>query len=188
MNNGAQLRSVLPLFHVTVFASRALGGVCICISGSVFAARAQTDVLVPIIPLFWHPTDHLMQAIATRTFWALEIATKSLEGLYSAPIPSLTPEHPSLECPYPRHYTDASSLRQGFSYHEVQNLSHRLVFSGTTDNSAHIYMEFVRKYSSEAHRFCARRGHAPELLTSLSYERQSKGYSSSFGCARRDEG
>ncbi|OJA11766.1 hypothetical protein AZE42_06317 [Rhizopogon vesiculosus] len=181
LNNGVPRRSVLPLFHVIVFgksicchsekyiimistASRALGGACIYISGSVFTARAQTDVLVPIIPLFWHPTDLLMQGMAARTFRALKIATKNLEGLYSTPIPSLTPEHPSLECPYPRYYIDASGLRQGFSYHEVQNLSDRLIFSGTTENGAHICMRFVRKYSPEAHRFCARRGHAPELL------------------------
>ncbi|KAJ8583479.1 hypothetical protein M405DRAFT_799244, partial [Rhizopogon salebrosus TDB-379] len=82
LSDSAQLRSVFPLFHIMVFPSRALG-TCIGIGGTIFTSKFQTDMLVPVIPLFWHPTDLPMQAMAARTFGALKIAIKTLEDLYS---------------------------------------------------------------------------------------------------------
>ncbi|KAJ8583480.1 hypothetical protein M405DRAFT_688323, partial [Rhizopogon salebrosus TDB-379] len=49
----------------------------------------------------------------------------------------------------------------------------RLIFYGTTENGMCICIKFVKKYSPEAHRFCALHGHAPELLA---YERLPGGW------------
>ncbi|KAG1895096.1 uncharacterized protein F5891DRAFT_984546 [Suillus fuscotomentosus] len=87
----ARLRSFIPCIHIIVF------GACIGFSGSVFNEKVQSDVLVPIIPLFWHSTDLHMQVMAARTFGALKIAVEKLTNLYSRPIPSLAPEDPYLK-------------------------------------------------------------------------------------------
>jgi serine/threonine protein kinase len=155
-----------------ISASRALG-TCIGIGGTIFTSKFQTDMLVPVIPLFWHPTDLPMQAMAARTFGALKIAIKTLEDLYSTSTPMLTSVDLNLGCPYPRQYIDVSGVCQAFLYEKVQDLRHRLIFYGTTENGMRICIKFVKKYSPEAHRFCALHGHAPELLA---YERLPGGW------------
>ncbi|KAG1767473.1 hypothetical protein EV702DRAFT_1146694 [Suillus placidus] len=156
-----RLRSVLPCIHIVVF------GACIGFAGSVFTENVQSDVLVPIIPLFWHSTDLHMQVMAARTFGALKIAIEKLTHLYSQPIPPLKPEDPSLGCPYPRSYTTSTGQIQEFSYDETQSLRGQLIFFGKTVGDAvgrKICIKFVRHYSREAHDFCASKGHAPELI------------------------
>ncbi|KAG1904999.1 uncharacterized protein F5891DRAFT_1183658 [Suillus fuscotomentosus] len=122
----ARLRSFIPCIHIIVFRA------CIGFSGSVFTEKVQSDVLVPIIPLFWHSTDLHMQVMAAHTFGALKIAVEKLTKLYSRPIPSLAPEDPYLKCPYPRSYTTSTGFIQQFSYDEIQILRDRLIFFGET--------------------------------------------------------
>jgi hypothetical protein len=108
-----------------------------------------------------------MQAMAARTFGALKIATEKLTKLYSQPIPRLEAKGVSLGCPYPRSYTHSSGQVHEFSYDETQNLRDRLIFFGETVGDAaarKICIKFVRYYSREAHDFCTRKGHAPELI------------------------
>ncbi|KAG1766754.1 hypothetical protein EV702DRAFT_789503 [Suillus placidus] len=156
-----RLRSVLPCIHIIVF------GACIGFAGSIFTEKVQSDVLVSIIPLFWHSTDLHMQVMAAHTFGALKITIEKLTHLYSQPIPPLKPEDPSLGCPYPRSYTTSSGQIQEFSYDETQMLRDQLIFFGELVGDAagrKICIKFVRHYSREAHDFCARKGHAPELI------------------------
>ncbi|KAG2095268.1 uncharacterized protein F5147DRAFT_584655 [Suillus discolor] len=157
----ARLRSFIPCIHIIVF------GACIGFSGSVFTEKVQSDVLVPIIPLFWHSTDLHMQVMAARTFGALKIAVEKLTKLYSRPIPSLEPEDPYLKCPYPRSYTNSTGFIQEFRYDETQILRDRLIFFGETVGDAagsKICIKFVRNYSPQAHEFCASKGNAPKLI------------------------
>ncbi|KAG2064398.1 hypothetical protein BDR04DRAFT_1061843 [Suillus decipiens] len=156
-----RLRSVMPCIHIIVF------GACIGFAGTVFTRKVQSDVLVPIIPLFWHSTDLRMHAMAARTFGALKIAIEELTELYSQPFPSLGYKDPFLRCPYPRSYTDSSDHSQEFSYDETQILRDRLIFFGETVGDAagkKICIRFVRHYSRESHEFCASQGHAPNLI------------------------
>ena len=109
-----------------------------------------------------------MQLMAARTFGALKIATEKLTKLYSQPIPCLeAKDAASLGCPYPRSYTHSSGQIHEFSYDETQKLRDQLIFFGETVGGAagrKICIKFVRHYSREAHDFCARKGHAPELI------------------------
>ncbi|KAG2086816.1 uncharacterized protein F5147DRAFT_791669 [Suillus discolor] len=158
----ARLRSFIPCIHVIVF------GACIGFAGSVFTEKVQSDVLVPIIPLFWHSTDLRMQAMVARTFRALKIAVDKLTNLYSCPILSLEPEDPYLKCPYPRSYTNSTGYIQEFSYDETQILWDRLIFFGETVGNvagSKICIKLVRHYSPQAHKFCASKGNAPKLIT-----------------------
>ncbi|KAG2337141.1 hypothetical protein BDR05DRAFT_1048371 [Suillus weaverae] len=130
-------------------------------------AKVHSDVLVPIIPLFWHSTDLHMQVVAARTFGALKIAIGELTNLHSNPIPLLKYEDQSMRCPYPRRYTNSSGHVQDFSYDKTQILRDRLIFFGETVHDAaasKICIKFVRHYSPEAHKFCASKGHAPKLI------------------------
>ncbi|KAG2100178.1 uncharacterized protein F5147DRAFT_813356 [Suillus discolor] len=157
----ARLRSFIPCIHVIVF------GACIGFAGSVFTEKVQSNVLVPIIPLFWHSTDLRMQAMAARTFGALKIAVDKLTNLYSCPILSLEPEDPYLKCPYPRSYTDSTGYIQEFSYDETQILQDQLIFFGETVGDvagSKICIKFVRHYSPQAHKFCASKGNTPKLI------------------------
>ncbi|KAG1905493.1 uncharacterized protein F5891DRAFT_943915, partial [Suillus fuscotomentosus] len=155
-----KFRSVLPCIHIIVF------GACIGFAGSVFIEKVQCDVLAPIIPLFWHSTDLRMQEMAARTFGALKIAIEKLKELYSSPISYLKAED-SLRHPYPQTYTSSSGHIQEFSYDKTQMFRDRRIFFGKTVNDAaerKICIKFVRHYSPETHRFCASKGHAPDLI------------------------
>ncbi|KAG2039315.1 hypothetical protein BDR03DRAFT_952570, partial [Suillus americanus] len=156
-----KLRSFLPCIHIIVF------GPCIGFAGSVFMEQIQFDVLVPIIPMFWHSTDLPMQAMAARTFGALKIAIEELEELYTRPIPFYKPKDPYFKCPYPRQYTNSAGVIQEFSYDEPGILRDRLIFFGETVGDgagSKICIKFVRHYSRHAHDFCASKGHAPKLI------------------------
>ncbi|KAG2357039.1 hypothetical protein BDR07DRAFT_1363618 [Suillus spraguei] len=156
-----RLRSVMPCIHIIVF------GACIGFAGSVFTEKVQSDVLVPVIPLFWHSTDLRMQAMAARTFGALKIAINELTKLYSQSIPSLEPKDPPLRCPYPRSHTNSTGHSQKFSYDQTQILREKLIFFGETVSDVagnKICIKFTRHYSPEAHEFCASQGHAPKLI------------------------
>ncbi|KAG1721873.1 hypothetical protein EDB19DRAFT_1646142 [Suillus lakei] len=160
-NEIPNLRSVIPCIHIIVF------GACIGFAGSVFIEKVQCDVLVPVIPLFWHSRDLHMQVMAARTFGALKIAIEKLTNLYSHPIPPLEPEDTSLGCPYPRSYINSTGHIQEFSYDETQILRDQLIFFGNTVGDvagSKICIKFVRHYSPEAHEFCANKGHAPKLF------------------------
>ncbi|KAG1730960.1 uncharacterized protein EDB91DRAFT_737973 [Suillus paluster] len=146
--NGTQdkitrLRFILPCLHIVIF------GPCIGIVGSVFTNKVQSNVVVPIIPLFWHSTDRSMQAMAARTFGALRIAMAKLKNLYSTP-------------------RLASAL----------SVSTELFrFDRKTVNSANcrkICIKFVKRCLPEVHQFCPSKGHAPELIAykSLPGERE----------------
>ncbi|KAG2064387.1 hypothetical protein BDR04DRAFT_1035400 [Suillus decipiens] len=148
-----RLRSVMLCIHIIVFGYPVL-------TTTRGIRKVQSDVLVPIIPLFWHSTDLRMHAMVAHTFGALKIAIKELTELYSQPFPSLGYKDPFLRCPYPRSYTDSSDHSQKFSYDETQMLRDRLIFFGET-----ICIRFVRHYSRESHEFCASQGHAPNLIT-----------------------
>ncbi|KAG2054009.1 hypothetical protein BDR06DRAFT_1008193 [Suillus hirtellus] len=157
----ARLWSFIPCIHIIVFRA------CISFSGSVFTEKVQSDVLVPIISLFWHSTDLHMQVMSARTFRALKIAVEKLTKLYSHPIPSLEPKDPYLKCPYPWSYTNSTGFIQEFWYDETQILRDQLIFFRETVGNAagsKICIKFVRNYSPQAHEFCASKGNAPKLI------------------------
>jgi hypothetical protein len=123
--------------------------------------------LGPIIPLFYHQTNLLMQAMAARTLGSLKIALNKLKTLYDTPLLSFNPgDEFILQCPYPRSYTDSTGNTHEFSYEKMQTLRNQLIFFGTVSDEARskICIKFVRRYSPEVHRFCADREHAPKLI------------------------
>ncbi|KAG2055286.1 hypothetical protein BDR06DRAFT_934328 [Suillus hirtellus] len=153
--------SVFPCLHIIVF------GACIGFAGSVLTHKIQSEILGPIIPLFWHSTDVHLQVMAARTFGALKIAVEKLTNLYSRDIPTVESKNQSPGYPHPRSYSTSTNGIQEFLYDETQILRDRLIFFGETVGDAagsNICIKFVRYYSPEAHRFCANKGRAPKLI------------------------
>ncbi|OJA12589.1 hypothetical protein AZE42_06900 [Rhizopogon vesiculosus] len=113
-----------------------------------------------------------MQERAVRTFGALKQAIKKLQDVYSKPelIRNFGDGNliPTLGCPYPRSYRDSTNVHHSFAYYHVDNqtLRDRLIFFGETGDGARkkLCIKFARRYSHEAHDFCAAKGHAPELI------------------------
>ncbi|KAG0697573.1 hypothetical protein DFH29DRAFT_811543 [Suillus ampliporus] len=151
-----KLRSVFPCFHIIVF------GACIGIVGSVFTGKVKCDILGPIIPLFCHSTDDSMQSTAARMFAALKLAITKLVKLYSDPILPITPQDSPLDCPYPQDYDNGT--QHFFSYNHNQPLRRHRIFFGETSIGEKICIKYVKRYSPEAHRFCAEEGRAPRLI------------------------
>ncbi|KAG1795979.1 uncharacterized protein HD556DRAFT_1526449 [Suillus plorans] len=159
----ANLWSVFPCIHIIVF------GACIGFAGSVLTNKVQSEILGPIIPLFWHSTDVRLQVMAARTFGALKIAVEKLTNLYSHDIPTVESKNQCPGYPHPRSYINSTSTDgiQEFSYDETQILRDQLIFFGETVGDAagsKICIKFVRHYSPEAHKFCAGKGRAPKLI------------------------
>jgi serine/threonine protein kinase len=117
-----------------------------------------------------------MQAMAARALGSLKIAIDKVKELYDTPLLSFNPgDEFILRCPYPRSYTDSMKHMHRFTYEKTQDLRSRLIFFGTVDDETQnkICIKFVRRYSPEAHCFCASSGHAPKLIA---YERLPGGW------------
>ncbi|KAG2116707.1 uncharacterized protein F5147DRAFT_743279 [Suillus discolor] len=95
----ANLWSVFPCIHIIVFG----------FAGSVLTHKLQSDILVPIIPLFGHSTDLHLQLMAARALGALKIAIEKLTDLYSCHIPTVESKNQSPGYPYPRSYINSTS-------------------------------------------------------------------------------
>lgn len=117
-----------------------------------------------------------MQELTARTFGALRIALNELENYYKTlldtPNPQAPPFHPN--CPYPNSYTDQEpGMKHKFVYNEHQPHRDRCVFFAKIEGGEEICVKFVKRYSPEVHRLCAKKGRAPQLLR---YELLSGGW------------
>ena len=70
------------------------------------------------------------------------------------------------ECPSWQKYTDPDGESQEFAYEETQKIRGSLIFFGKLKmkSQRRICIKFVTRYGADAHRFCASKGHAPELI------------------------
>ena len=107
-----------------------------------------------------------MHQRAARCFGALRKITQALRQYYVDELPRIQRPGPQLTAqdpryPYPTSYTSLKdSVSHDFLY--SQAMPSTLVFFGIEETTP-IVIKFVRRYSSDAHIFCADRGFAPEL-------------------------
>jgi hypothetical protein len=105
-----------------------------------------------------------MKTMAVRTLAAFKAAVKKLKALTTTTSKPLR-GYGTIICPYPRNYVDSDGILQEFTYDKDQPSRERLIFYGTnTSGGARICVKFARRYSPHAHRFCASKGHAPQLI------------------------
>jgi len=104
-----------------------------------------------------------------RASGAFKIAFKKLRDHYERLISRSTHEPQTQErmlrvtFPYPDSYKTELGGRVEFTYNR-RFTPEKLVFVATTTTSTKVLVKFARRYSEEAHRFCADAGVAPGLL------------------------
>jgi serine/threonine protein kinase len=134
-------------------------------SGSVVTNKIHMDILVPILPLCWHPHDISMRTMAARCFGAFKKAVEKLENYYKNELPAIEERSMQPEQPFP-YKCDYQSLENNatvrFKYKD-QPIPKKLLFLADTDKGSKKCIKFTRRYSKDAHLSCASQGYAPSL-------------------------
>lgn len=144
-----------------------ISGACVGFAGSAASSdKIHTDILGPIIPLFWQHYDAELRAMAARFFGAFKKAVDRLREYYSNLDRGLV-DHLDPAFPYKCDFLsrkDGSTVR--FTYNtDIQPRADRLMFFGrTVDSRQRICIKYTRRYCVEAHLYCASVGHAPMVL------------------------
>jgi serine/threonine protein kinase len=139
----------------------------------VWNGRPNVQVLTPVIPLHFHPTDIKFRKMTARFFNAFASAVESLKAHYNEPLyhhsPAVDPVYPSqavrIVFPYPVTFkSDTSELPRNFIYHSYVKPG-KLIFRGEiSDTHEKICIKFAQCYSADVHKFCASIKYAPKLL------------------------
>lgn len=119
------------------------------------------ELLTPMYPVHtnFHETEINLQL--TR---ALKSLKQTLAGLhdYYQKLPENLPTSSKAIYPYPKSYENTQGESVGFTY-TCRIDEGKLVFKGQTSEENEICIKFTRRYSTEAHQYCADRGVAPQL-------------------------
>jgi hypothetical protein len=152
-------------------------GPFIGIAGSAFTNMVHFDVLSPVIPLAWNQHELELKELAAKIFGAFRIAVQALRTYYELPPPPTT----DLRFPYPQAFTcRREGIPRSFRY-VLQIFQERLIFYAQLDprpaenpdqmqvdsepsQPVRVIIKFVRRYSVEAHDYCARQGYSPQLM------------------------
>jgi hypothetical protein len=117
------------------------------------------QVLVPVLPLFYHHTDVKMQERAACYFSASKKAIYALKHYYEPTLPSicnlLPDSRPNPAFPYQMEYASLQdSSNQMFKY-VCQLDVDKLVFHATGMSGNDICIKFICQYSKDAHLKCS---------------------------------
>ena len=136
-------------------------GPCISAAVAVYADAPNVQILNPVIPLHFHPSDYKARATGERFVCALRRLLSDLKNYYTASAFSqqsyLQPQFPFYSA-----YTDGNVSHQ-FVYEK--QIDQRTVFvAHLRDNPKDkIFVKFTRCYGEDAHRAAHARGFAPRL-------------------------
>jgi hypothetical protein len=138
-----------------VLTNMKLTGAHVGFAGAVWIDRPHLQVLAPVLPLFYHSTDTIMQQRAARYFGASKRAILALKDYTD--IEDLGDQlNPAF--PYPTQYTSIDRSKVQFKYLSLVKEDKPIFYDRT------ICIKFVRRYSQEAHVKCASAGFVPALL------------------------
>ncbi|KAF8468174.1 hypothetical protein BDZ91DRAFT_848037 [Kalaharituber pfeilii] len=151
--------SVLPCFHIFYF------GLFLGFAGSVITDKIHMDILVPILPLCWHPHDIRMRTMAAQCFGAFKKAVEKLENYYKNELPAIEgrPMQPDQAFPYKCDYQSLENKATVRFKYKDQPIPKKLLFLAEADNGSKKCIKFTRRYSKDAHLSCASQGYAPAL-------------------------
>lgn len=161
-------RSNLPcllIYLVGEYCGSSLGMILTTEQGPILAfwvlygqAPLLFKCLAPVLPLYYHYSDWSSRDRVSRAFGALKKACSALKDYYGKDLATL--EWPVAGFPHPHEYkTSVGSL--SFTYLEAIDKD-KLIFHAKCDNED-ICINFVRRYSREAHETCVSIGCAPAL-------------------------
>jgi hypothetical protein len=141
-------------------------GPYIAFAGATWTGKPNVQMLSMAIPCHYHDSDIKMRDTLLRHLVAFRNATSSLEQYYQE-LKFSGPSGPLSQCnptyPYPTFFTSGSSTHT-FRYTAELKSDYNFVFFGDLDSSAdRLCIKFTHQYGEDVHRFCATKGHAPQL-------------------------
>lgn len=137
----------------------------------MFTDKVHFDVLSPVIPLASNRYELALKESAAKIFGAFRVAAEALQNYYKQQRPPIT----GLHFPYQRDFAyrshGSAPHTRTFRYQQ-QLYENQLIFSAilTSDEDAmeedaeFVIIKFVRRYSEEAHDYCADQGYSPRFL------------------------
>ncbi|KAF8079189.1 hypothetical protein FPV67DRAFT_1604454 [Lyophyllum atratum] len=156
--------SGLPCILVLVF------GPYMSFAGAAWTDRPNLQVLSPALPFHTHHSDTTLRTIAARHLGAYKRAVRSLEAYYRDELPSTTASSslspPDPRFPYPTRFTSLDDAAECVFEYVSQLDQDKLLFVARLlqGGRGNICIKFARRYSKDAHGFCASIGAAPRLL------------------------
>ena len=136
-------------------------------AGAAWNVRPVIQMLSPTLPFHLDDLD-TMRTVAARHLSAFKKAVDALENFYrSEPLVSQASHQPSSHSQIFPYQTDFTSLADSKTYHieyVSQPIANKPLFFGKLSDGHDVCIKFTRRYSREAHSFCASIGAAPRLL------------------------
>ena len=129
---------------------------------AVYADAPNVQILNPVIPLHFHPSDYKARATGERFICALRRLLSDLKNYYTTSAFSQQSSHLQPQFPFYSAYTDGDVSHQ-FVYEK--QIDQKTVFvAHLRDNPEDkIFVKFTRCYGEDAHRAAHARGFAPKL-------------------------
>ena len=129
---------------------------------AVHADTPNIQILNPVIPLYFHPSDYKARATGERFICALRRLLSDLKNYYTTSAFSQQSSHLQPQFPFYSAYTDGDVSHQ-FVYEK--QIDEKTVFAAhLRDNPEDkIFVKFTRCYGEDAHRAAHARGFAPKL-------------------------
>ncbi|KAF8656318.1 hypothetical protein AX14_008071 [Amanita brunnescens Koide BX004] len=139
-------------------------------SGAVWQDRPVIEPLTVAFPLHCHTTDEKIHIAFCRAISALRKALPALKACYDESGCKPDQALPLRWFPYPNTFRSLQNSEIHIDYNiptarEKETFEKQLIFSATIrDTGRKVCVKFTRRYSREAHKYCADNGFAPELL------------------------
>lgn len=133
-------------------------------SGVVLTDRIRLESLTECFPLHTNPHENDMAVRVARAFGAYRIAANKLDKHYQSQVEYKdTRDACKVIFPYPDSLTIDGGVNCKFTYCSRLD-NNKLIYLATTTERATVLVKFTRRYSLEAHQFCANAGVAPKLI------------------------
>ena len=145
-------------------------------SGAVWHNQPVIEPLTAAFPLHYHTTDEKIHITFCRAISALRKALPALKACYDESGCGLKSPDQALPLrwfPYPNAFISSQGSVVHIDYdmptasekETFERLEKQLIFSATIRNTGRkVCVKFTRRYSREAHKYCADNGFALELL------------------------
>ena len=132
-------------------------GPYISVALAVYTGTSNVQILDPIVPLHFHPSDIRAQANGERFICALRRLLSGLKGYYLTDAFSKS-SRMQVKCPFYTTYTDGGASRE-FVYEE--QIDKKRAFKAHLRDK--IFVKFTRRYGEDAHEAAHKHGFAPKL-------------------------
>jgi serine/threonine protein kinase len=143
-------------------------GPLIGFAGATFADKPMLEPLTPMFAFNTNANDSNASRPLSRALGGMTRAIESLKKYYAQVDAAVESDagnailHQQVEYPYRNHYTTAGNKVE-FQYDQRLDQGKLLFLCSRTTDETKVCVKFTQKYSTDAHKYCADKGVAPEL-------------------------